>query len=136
MFTTSPNAVAVANGEQVAAASNLEPFKLMTVTRESQMVSNQDADYSYVIACASTEFVSADMLQSIVYGNSDLLGSTLRAVGRETVIVDLAHKPFDKTQIESLTTAQANQYTVILTVVPALIVVVLGVFVVVRRKYA
>ena len=136
VFTTSPNAVAVANGEQVAAASNLEPFKLMTVTRESQMVSNQDADYSYVIACASTEFVSADMLQSIVYGNSDLLGSTLRAVGRETVIVDLAHKPFDKTQIESLTTAQANQYTVILTVVPALIVVVLGVFVVVRRKYA
>ena len=136
VFTSSPNAVAVANGEQVKSATNLEPFKLMTVTRETQMVSNQDADYSYVIACASTDFISADMLQSIVYGNSDMLGSTLRAVGRETVVVDLAHKPFDKTQIETLTTAQANQYTVILTVIPALIVVVLGVFVVVRRKYA
>ena len=100
------------------------------------MVSNTDADYSYVIACGSTDFISADMLQSIVYGNSDVLVSALRAVGRETVVVDLAHKPFDKTEIESLTTAQANQYTVILTVVPALVVVILGVFVVVRRKYA
>ena len=136
VFTSSPNAVALANGEQVESATNLEPFKLMTITREAQMVSNQDADYSYVIACASTDFVSADMLQSIVYGNSDLLGSTLRAVGRETVIVDLAHKPFDQTEIETLTTAQVNQYTAILTIVPAMIVVVLGVFVVVRRKYA
>lgn len=136
VFTSSPNAVAEANGEQVAAASTLEPFKLMTITRETQMVSNTDADYSYVIACGSTDFVSADMLQSIVYGNSDLLVSSLRAVGRETIVVDLAHKPFDKTEIESLTTAQANQYTVILTAVPALVVVVLGVFVVVRRKYA
>ena len=136
VFTSSANAVALANGEQVKAATNLEPFKLMTITRETQMVSNQDADYSYVIACASTDFVSADMLQSIVYGNSELLISTLRAVGRETIVVDLAHKPFDKTEIESMTTAQANQYTVILTVVPALVVLVLGVFVVVRRKYA
>lgn len=136
VFTSSANAVALANGEQVKSATNLEPFKLMTITRETQMVSNQDADYSYVIACASTDFVSADMLQSIVYGNSELLISTLRAVGRETIVVDLAHKPFDKTEIESMTTAQANQYTVILTVVPALTVLVLGVFVVVRRKYA
>ncbi len=136
VFTSSANAVALANGEQVKAATNLDPFKLMTITRETQMVSNQDADYSYVIACASTDFVSADMLQSIVYGNSELLISTLRAVGRETIVVDLAHKPFDKTEIESMTTSQANQYTVILTVVPALAVIVLGVFVVVRRKYA
>lgn len=136
VFTTASSAVAEANGEQVAAASTLNPFKLMTITRETQMVSNSDADYSYVIACGSTEFVSADMLQSIVYGNSDLLVSSLRAVGRETIVVDIAHKPFDKTKIESLTTAQANQYTIILTVVPAAVVVVLGVFVVVRRKYA
>lgn len=136
VFTTTANAVAEANGEQVAAASTLEPFKLMTITRETQMVSNTDSDYSYVIACGSTDFISADMLQSVVYGNSDLLVSTLRTVGRETIVVDLAHKPFDKTEIESLTTAQADQYTIILTVVPALVVVVLGVVVVVRRKYA
>lgn len=136
VFVSAPSAVAEANGEQVAAASSLDPFKLMTITRETQMVSNTESDYSYVIACGSTEFVSADMLQSIVYGNSDLLGSALRAVGRETIVVDIAHKPFDKTNIESLTTSQANQYTIILTVVPALVVVVLGIYVVVRRKYA
>ena len=136
VFTTSANAVALANGEQVKSATTLEPFKLMTITRETQMVSNTESDYSYVIACGSTDFVSADMLQSVVYGNSDVLISALRAVGRETIVVDLAHKPFDKTEIESLTTAQANQYTVILAVVPALVVVILGVFVVVRRKYA
>ncbi len=136
IFVSSPNAIALAGGEQVAAASSLEPFKLMTITRETQMVSNDDADYSYVLAAASTAFVSQDLLQSNVYGNSDVLISALRSMGRETIVVDLNHKPFASTTIDSITTAEANQYTIILTVVPAAIVLGIGIYVTVRRKYS
>ncbi len=136
VFVSSANAVALAGGEQVAAANTLDPFKLMTITRETQMVSNDDADYSYVLACASTEFASQDFLQSIAYGNTDVLISALRSMGKETIVVDLDPKPFASTEIETITTAEANQYTIILTVIPATVVLGLGIFVVVRRKYS
>jgi hypothetical protein len=136
VFVSSPDAVALAGGEQVAEANALEPFKLMTITREAQMVSNDDEDYSYVLACASTDFASQDFLQSNVYGNSDVLISALRSMGKETIVVDLDFKPFASTEIESITTAEANQYTIILTVVPATVVLGLGIYIVVRRKYS
>ena len=136
VFQTSPSAEAFANGALVESASDIEPFKLMTVTRESRMVDNTNADYSYVLACGSTQFASQDLLQSAVYGNTDVLLSALRSMGKELVTVDLKHKPFASTDIDTITTQQANQYTVVLTVVPAVIIFGLGIFVMVRRKYA
>lgn len=136
VFQTSASAQAYANGEVVESATDLEPFKLMTITRESRMVDNTNADYSYVLACGSTEFASEDLLESAVYGNTDVLLSALRSMGKELVIVGLDHKPFASTDIETITTAQANQYTVVLTVIPAVVIFGLGIFVMVRRKYA
>ena len=136
IFVSKPSAVAMAGGEQVASASDIDPFKLMTITRESHQITNDDYDYSYVIACGSTDFASADTLTSNALGNSEVLVQTMRVIARETIVVDLGIKFFDVTEIETLTTAQANQYTVILTVVPAVIMLGLGVFVVVRRRYS
>jgi hypothetical protein len=114
----------------------LDPFKLMTVTRESRMVDNTNADYSYVLACGSTQFACQDMLQSAVYGNTDVLLSALRSMGKELVTVDLKHKPFASADIDTITVSQANQYTIVLTVVPAVVIFGLGIFVMIRRKYA
>jgi len=136
VFQTSANAQAYAGGEVAANATDIEPFKLMTITRESRMVDNTNADYSYVLACGSTEFATEDLLESAVYGNTDVLLSALRSMGKELVIVGLKHKPFASTDIEIITTAQANQYTIVLTVIPAVVVFGLGIFVMVRRKYA
>lgn len=136
VFLSSPGAQAYANGEVVENATELEPFRLMTITRESRMVDNTNADYSYVLASGSTQFAIEDLLESAVYGNTDVLLSALRSMGKELVIVGLEHKPFASTDIEIITTAQANQYTVVLTVIPAVVVFGLGIFVMVRRKYA
>jgi hypothetical protein len=136
IFLSSPNAEAFANGEKVESASTLDPFKLMTVTRESRMVDNTNADYSYVLACGSTQFLSQDMLQSPTYGNTDVLLSAMRSMGKELVTVGLEHKPFASTDIETITVQQANQYTVVLTAIPTAIIFGLGIFVMVRRKYA
>ena len=136
VFLTSSSAEAYANGELVESSSALDPFKLMTVTRESRMVDNTNADYSYVLACGSTQFASQDLLQSAVYGNTDVLLSAMRSMGKELVTVGLDHKPFASTDIDTITTQQANQYTVVLTAVPAAIIFGLGIYVMVRRKYA
>ena len=136
VFHTSASAEAYANGTLVESSSELDPFKLMTVTREGRMVDNTNADYSYVLACGSTQFASQDLLQSAVYGNTDVLLSALRSMGKELVTVGLTHKPFASTDIDTITTAQANQYTIVLTAVPAVIIFGLGIFVMVRRKYA
>ena len=135
VFNSFPSAVEISGGVTVRSASELEPFHLMTVTRESRMADNTTADYSYVIACGSTEFLSNALLQSNTYGNDDLMLSALRAVSKELVIVNLDHKPFAKTSIENITTAQANAYTWVLILLPAVITPAVAIYVLVRRKY-
>ena len=135
VFTTSSGADAMANGIRVEGAET-EPFKLMTITRESQMVTGEDEDYATVMVCASTEFATEALLSSATYGNADLLLSAARGMGKEFIPVDLDLKPFASTEISGMSTEAKNRYTVLLTVIPAALVVGVGVFVLVRRKYS
>ncbi len=136
VFTSSNSAVEVAGGKTVESATDLEQFSLMTVTRESRMADNTNEDYSYVLACGSTDFLSNTLLQSNTYGNEDVMLSALRAMGKELVIVNLDHKPFASTEIENITTAEANAWTISLIAIPAVITLAVGTYVLVRRKYS
>ncbi|MCQ2427629.1 MAG: GldG family protein [Clostridia bacterium] len=136
VFTSSSTAEELVNGLVVNTATALDPFKLMTITRESRMADNTTEDYSYVLACGSVEFLQKSLLQSNTYGNSDVMLSALRAVGKELAIANLTHKPFASTKIENITTAEANRYTAILVIVPAVAAIGVGVYVLVRRKYS
>ena len=138
MFVTTDKAEAYVNGNLHATAKD-HPFKLMTVSMEQRIT--QDANYadyteenSYVIACGSTEFASESLLYSSSYGNGDLLLSACRAIGREPVPVGISLKPFADYTIDNITTAEATQYTVVLTVLPLLIASVTGGIVLIRRK--
>ena len=135
MFTSSSSAVAMANGTQVKTAGS-KPFRLMTMTRESQMVTNDDQDYATVMVCASTEFATESLLSSAVYGNNDVILAAARGMGKEFVPVDLELKPFASSEISEMSTESKNTYTVVLTVIPAALVLGTGVFVLVRRKYS
>lgn len=126
----------MAGGREIGTATEADPYKLMTVSRETRMVTNTDPDYSYVLACGSTGFLGTKMLQSNVYGNTDVMLSAMRAMGKEFVPVGLESKTFVSTKIESLTTAEANRFTVLLTVLPPVAVFGVGIVVLVRRKYA
>ncbi len=115
------------------------PFKLMTVTRRVDTV--QDTNYyahnesAYVLACGSTKFATEDYLESAVYGNKDVLLSATVLMGRDTVPVGLDLKPFASFEISDITDAEATRYTLLLTILPAVIVIGVGVVVLVRRKY-
>ena len=110
----------------------------MTVTAEERTTQEDNyttiSEASYVVACPSVEFATNTLLSSSSYGNSDLLLSVLRYIGREPVPVGLDPKPFADYTIDTITTKEATQYTVVLTVVPALVATITGAIVLVRRK--
>lgn len=136
-FVTADTAVAHANGEKVAEAT-YDPFKLMTISQESRTVQESNSSVlhedSYVVAFGSTEFASAEFLESASYGNSDLLLSILREIGKEPVPVGMDIKPFADLSIDTITTKDATIYTVTLTLVPAILAIAAGAIVLIRRK--
>lgn len=141
VFVTSENAISKANGASIAKATEANPLKLMTVTKEDRHVTeNQDTgssinQASYVFACGSSDFADETILQNQSYGNNPFLEYALRVVGQEPVPVGLDLNVFYDDTIDTITTAEATRYTVILAVIPALCALVCGVVVIVRRKY-
>lgn len=138
IFVTSPNAVAYSNNEVVGRATETNPFKLMTITLEERKT--QESNYStvdessYVVACSSVDFLSEAILSTSSYGNNDVILSLCRTIGQEPVPVGLEPKPFADTTIDTINSADATRYTVILAVIPAIATLVCGTVIIVRRK--
>ncbi len=139
VFVTSSGAVATANGSVVERATANNPLTLMTISREDHSVQESNfftsEDSAYVMACGSVDFAYNTALGNDSYGNGAFLEYALRNMGQEPVPVGLTMKPFGDYTIDSITTKEATQYTVILTVIPALLATGAGIFVIVRRKY-
>ncbi len=135
IFVSSATAEAYADGKAVSQATDIDPYRLMTITMETQMIDNE-AYQSYVVVCPSTEYAAAGLLQSNTYGNHEILYATFRSVGKEYVPSNIDRKPFAQVDIEGLTTQDANTYTAVLVIVPAAIAFVAGLYVIIRRKYA
>ena len=115
-------------------------YPLMVLTTESR--NEQETNYTsvshvaYVMACASTDFASDTLLQSEVYGNADILLAALRAMGKEVVGVNLAWKPFNKTDVKDgvINAGGARTVTVVMTVIPLVAAAVTGTIIVLRRR--
>ena len=138
MFITSKDAKAYAGGEVVESASDANPLKLMTISSERRDTQEDNdsviSEASFVIACGSTEFATQKCLGTDGYGNTELLLTLCRLIGNEPVPVGIERKPFADYTIDSITTAASTQYTVVLTIVPALLAIGSGAFVLIRRK--
>ena len=122
------SAVAVKDGEE----SPLGSVPIMTVTREARIVDNEYY-YSYVLACGSAEYADSAYLLANSYANSDIIYNAMRITGRERVLADITYKVLDDTSM-SITTRQANGWTVALTVTLPAVLAVVGIAVFVRRK--
>ncbi len=128
VFTSFDSAEAYA-GENKGADG---PYYLMTMTSEYHAETQRNA---YVLACSSTQFASAGALNRS-YGNHSALSYASVVMGRTVIPVSLNCKYFADTEIDSITSKAANQYTVVLSVVPAAIIFIAGTYIMVRRKYA
>lgn len=130
ILTSYDSADTVKDGEVTSTGKQ----NLMTLSRERVIVDN-NYYYSYVIACGASSFASTDNLLSNAYANSDILYSTIRSMGKERILSDIPYKEFDDTTV-TITTAQANAWTVVLTAAMPAVVAVCGVVMYVRRKHS
>lgn len=109
-------------------------YNVMTMSVETRVVESEYY-YSYVIAAGSPSFADNSYLASNAYANEDVLSAAMKAAGRERVLAVLNFKPFDNDSI-TITTAEANNWTVAMTLVIPAIIALVGIVVVTRRKHA
>ena len=123
------SAEAWAGGKAIARASE-NPFTLMAMSTQEC----EDGKTAYLVASASTEFASEALMQSTGAGNSKTLMGIIRYMGKDNAPVELVYRPFGSTEMAGITTRTANILTVTLTAIPALICLVWGAVVLIRRK--
>lgn len=122
-------AQAWAGGRPVARTE--EGFNLVTLTQ-----SGSEGAGGSVLVCSSVTFAEEEALQSGVYDNETLLLAAIEAMGKDDTPLHLSSQPFSDDTIHILTTAQARRLTLLLTGVPAALTVVVGLVVLIRRRYA
>jgi ABC-2 type transport system permease protein len=127
LFVASASAIAYANGGQVL--TDLGELPLLAVTEDAQ-------SGGQVMLCSSVEFASEKYMQSIVFGNSDTVQCLSGHLGSVEPLLGLKFKPFTTDKISLITTAQMRNWTITLTVVPAVLVLGVAITILVRRKYA
>lgn len=136
VFTSSSKAVGLAGGKAVEIDDpDLFPFNLITLTRDTVQYDDGSASYTNVLACASTEFASTAALDSS-YGNHAVLAYAASVMSREIIPVSLDCKYFTDLEINSITAKDANQYMIVLAVVPAGLIFIAGIYIMVRRRYS
>jgi len=130
VLRTYDSAESIEDGESLGAGQR----DIMTLSRDRVIIDNQYY-FSYVLACGTSDFASRDNLLSDAYANSDILYSAIRSLGKEKIVTDIPYKAFDKTEV-TITTAQANSWTVVLTAALPVVITVVGVCVHIRRKHS
>ena len=135
VLTSSSKAVAMQDGKQISAASDIAKYNLMTFSYERTLIDN-DPYYSYVLACGSANFCDQAYLTSNTYANRDILYSALRAMGKEKVPADIDYKILADTSIEDITTAESTAWTWGLTLSLPTLALLAGLIVVIRRRHS
>ena len=109
-------------------------YDLLTMSLETRIIDN-NRYYSYVVAAGSPTFGSNNYLVSNAYGNSDIIYTTMKWVGRNGVLADLDMKPFDDSTL-TISVSEANGHAVWMTLALPAVVAAVGVVVLVRRKHS
>lgn len=135
VFESSTDATARAGGLLVDKEED-ERYNYMLLSCQSvDDFENNRTRNSFILASSSTAFASSAAVDSR-YGNRTVLSYACNIMGSLAVPVSLECKYYASTDIVGITAKAANQYTAVLALLPALTALVVGVVVMVRRKYA
>jgi len=142
VFTTYNTASALTNGEVYEIATDSNLFKLMTISQESKQLQETNltsvTKSSYVLALASTDFLTNEVLDSKSYGNTDVLLSALRNTGNETVATNLSLKGiyvYDVKDEAAYKDSNTSAWLYCLVLIPPILIFSAGVVITIRRKY-
>ncbi len=117
------------NGEDAAAKS------LMAITHETWYNENSNEVPTYVLACASTDYVS-EKAMSNEYGNSDVIGYLLRSTYKDSFVFEIEMKELETEKVETPGSALLTLWNVFIYVIPPVTVIVIGTVVFVKRRHA
>lgn len=116
-------------------------YRLMTLTRQTEAVGEGTGwtnvyESSYVCAVGSVEFASNEVLASASYGNTDVLLSVLREIGKEIdpVGIESKYMALDTLGLYYDTSSDAAVATVLLMAIPAVACAVCGTVILIRRR--
>lgn len=107
-------------------------YNLMTISVQTNYVENEP-HHSYVLAAGTSSFTEDKYISGTNYGNRDIIFSAMKTFGKKTVPLDINFKVLDSDSLD-ITTSEANTWSALITIVPALIVTILGIAVYIRRK--
>ncbi|MBR3991684.1 MAG: Gldg family protein [Clostridia bacterium] len=107
-------------------------YNVLTMSLENRIIDNNNY-YSYVMAVGSPSFASNSFLNSMAYGNRDIIYCTMKFVGRDGILADIDMKPFDDYTL-TMTTKQANTMTAEMALILPVIAAAAGVVILVRRR--
>ncbi len=129
VLTTSDEAGIYRNGQ----ADGTGTYGLMTLSSRGTYVGN-DYLVNYVLVSASADFAGADYLNSLSCSNSDILYSAMMAMGKDKVPDQIDIRKFEDSSL-TITTAQANNWTMVFAVVLPLLFLCAGFVVYFRRRH-
>jgi len=101
----------------------------MSVTEEKRATGA-----SFVGVVASTDFVTAEFVQSAVYGNGDSLLRLCGIFGKGDVPEGLRVQPFRSYDISTVTISQKWGWTLLLVAIPTVAVTLIATIVFVKRR--
>lgn len=127
LLTTYAGADAWAGGRAVDRTS--DGYNLITLSQNKN-------NSSSLLVCTSTDFASEAAMQSGVYQNEAFLLTALGAMGKDDTPVKLTSQPFADDTIRTLTTRDARNLTLCLTIIPTALVLLAGTIILIRRKFS
>ena len=134
VFKTSNTALSFAadgsSPEGVAAGGE----HLMTISRQIKIIDNEYY-YSYVLAAGTVSFDDDQWMVSNTYANEDVIYAALKQFGRENVPSGIDFKVYAHYDIEDMTTAEADTATIIMVAALPAAFAVVGLVIIIRRKY-
>lgn len=134
VLTTSTDGTAVAVPFHSATNEGTKGiYNLMMVCEELRTINNVNC-YNYVLCAGTASFADDKYIGNSIYGNRDLIFNAMKSFGKQNVPLDLDFKFFDSEGLD-LTSAQANQWTVILCAVLPAAVFAAGIVVFIRRRH-
>lgn len=123
LFAADNGTEAFAAGKRVASG---RAFPLLTFTEDS-------ASGGTVTVCGNLEMLSGDFLQSPVLGNRQALLCLMNEYD-PGVVLGINYATWPSSKIETITTAEMRNLTVILALTPAILISLAACFVLIRRK--
>ncbi|MBE6618893.1 MAG: hypothetical protein E7626_03800 [Ruminococcaceae bacterium] len=135
IFVTPDSAeVSYADG-RVEKGEESTPKSLMAITYEKWYNEGSNEIPTYVLACASTDYVSETAMSS-QYGNSDVIGYLLRSLGKDSFGSDIEMKELETEALETPSNVMLTFWKLFIYVIPPIASIVIGTVVFIKRRHA